>query len=193
LVAVLHPRKVLDVGCARGFHVLAFKRLGIEVEGVENSTYALSKSPAEIRDFLHQVDLESGKLPFGPEQFDVVTMLEVIEHLKDFRHALSEVKRVMRHNSFFFITTPAPPSNEDPTHVSVYPLEIWRKVFHEIGLAETLRAKKLKTLAVLRFHLLLLVTVRHPMDILRAIHEMMMSILKLVGVNRSMVFLLVKE
>ncbi len=190
---MLHPRKVLDVGCARGFHVLAFKRLRVEAHGVEISSFALSKSPPEIRDFLHQADLDSGRLPFDSEQFDVVTMLEVIEHLKNFRHALVEVKRVMRHNGFCFITTPAPPSNRDPTHVSVYPSEVWREVFHEIGLVETCRAKKLKTLVVLSFHVLLPWAVRRPLDIVRAIHEIAVSVVKPLRLTRSMQFLLVKN
>jgi 2-polyprenyl-3-methyl-5-hydroxy-6-metoxy-1,4-benzoquinol methylase len=193
LVAVLRPQRVLDVGSARGFHVLAFKRLRVEARGVEISRFAISESPNEIRDSIHQVDLESGGLPFGLEQFDLVTMLEVIEHLKNYRHALAEVKRVMRPNGFCFITTPAPPSNKDPTHVSVYPPGVWREVFHDMGLVETYRTRKLKTLITLTFHILLPWAVRRPLDILRAIHEITVSFVKPLGLNRSSQFLLVKD
>jgi 2-polyprenyl-3-methyl-5-hydroxy-6-metoxy-1,4-benzoquinol methylase len=193
LVTVLHPHRVLDVGSARGFHVLAFKKLGVEVRGVEISKFAISQSPDEIHDSIYQVDLESGRLPFGSEQFDLVTMLEVIEHLKNFRHVLGEVKRVMRPNGFCFITTPAPPSNRDPTHVSVYPPEVWREVLHDTGLVETYRTWKLKTSITLTFHVLLPWAVRRPLDILKAIHEITVSIIKPLGLNRSLQFLLVKD
>jgi 2-polyprenyl-3-methyl-5-hydroxy-6-metoxy-1,4-benzoquinol methylase len=181
------------MGSARGFHVLAFKRLGVEARGVEISSFAISEGPTEIHDSIHQVDLEAGTLPFASEQFDLVTMLEVVEHLNNFRHALAEARRVMRHNGFCFVTTPAPPSNKDPTHVSVYPLGVWREVFLEMGLVETYRTKKLKTLITLTFHFLLPWAIRRPLDILRAIHEITISTVKPLGLNRSLQFLLVKD
>jgi len=45
-------------------------------------------------------------LPFRPASFDLVTMLEVIEHLADIPHALGEIARVMRPGAVAIITTP---------------------------------------------------------------------------------------
>jgi SAM-dependent methyltransferase len=50
-------------------------------------------------------DLNSD-LPFRDSQFDLVLMLEVIEHLADIPHALGEVARVTRPGGVAIITTP---------------------------------------------------------------------------------------
>ena len=45
-------------------------------------------------------------LPFRSASFDLVTMLEVIEHLADIPHALGEIARVMRPGAVAIVTTP---------------------------------------------------------------------------------------
>jgi len=45
-------------------------------------------------------------LPFRPARFDLVMMLEVIEHLADIPHALGEIARVMRPGAVAIVTTP---------------------------------------------------------------------------------------
>jgi SAM-dependent methyltransferase len=45
-------------------------------------------------------------LPFRSGQFDLVLMLEVIEHLADIPHALGEIARVMKPGAVAIITTP---------------------------------------------------------------------------------------
>ncbi|HXZ89238.1 MAG TPA: class I SAM-dependent methyltransferase [Candidatus Binataceae bacterium] len=51
------------------------------------------------------VNLNSG-LPFRPESFDLVLMLEVVEHLADIPHVLHEIARVLRPGGVAVITTP---------------------------------------------------------------------------------------
>ncbi len=45
-------------------------------------------------------------LPFQTGCFDLVTLLEVIEHLADIPHALGEIARVMRPGAVAIVTTP---------------------------------------------------------------------------------------
>ncbi len=45
-------------------------------------------------------------LPFRAAQFDLVVMLEVIEHLADIPHALDEIARVMKPGATAIVTTP---------------------------------------------------------------------------------------
>jgi 2-polyprenyl-3-methyl-5-hydroxy-6-metoxy-1,4-benzoquinol methylase len=45
-------------------------------------------------------------LPFGDEMFDLVTMLAVIEHVKDPQFVISEVARVLRPKGRLVLTTP---------------------------------------------------------------------------------------
>jgi SAM-dependent methyltransferase len=45
-------------------------------------------------------------LPFRSESFDLVLMLEVIEHIPDIPHALREIARVLKPGGFAVVTTP---------------------------------------------------------------------------------------
>ena len=45
-------------------------------------------------------------LPFSDASFDLVMMLEVIEHLADIPHMLGEIARVMRPGGVAIVTTP---------------------------------------------------------------------------------------
>jgi SAM-dependent methyltransferase len=45
-------------------------------------------------------------LPFQSERFELVVMLEVIEHLADIPHALSEIARVLKPDAPAIVTTP---------------------------------------------------------------------------------------
>ena len=80
-----NPKRVLDVGCAKGFLVKAFREQGMEAWGVDVSEYALSTSPEDIRKHLYRVDLNKDSLPFSDEYFDCVTLLGTIECLDELR------------------------------------------------------------------------------------------------------------
>jgi SAM-dependent methyltransferase len=89
------PSKVLDIGCAKGFLVLALRELGLEAFGVDVSDYAISSAPPEVRQHLFEVDLNNGELPFGDGSFDLVTAYSTFEYLDDLSHALREIFRVI--------------------------------------------------------------------------------------------------
>ena len=52
------------------------------------------------------VDLNSDSLPYSDNQFALVTCVETIEHLNNFRAVLNEVYRVLRPGGWMVITTP---------------------------------------------------------------------------------------
>jgi 2-polyprenyl-3-methyl-5-hydroxy-6-metoxy-1,4-benzoquinol methylase len=110
------PRQVLDVGCAKGYLVYAFRELGVEAYGVDISQYAISQSPESVRGYLQNVDVEFEKLPFEDETFDMVTSLECMEHLQNPSHAVSEMARVLKPGGIAAIGTPK--------------MTIWRIIFN---------------------------------------------------------------
>jgi ubiquinone/menaquinone biosynthesis C-methylase UbiE len=46
-------------------------------------------------------------LPFGDNEFDLVTCIETLEHVRDVQLALSEIRRVLRPGGRLALTTPA--------------------------------------------------------------------------------------
>ena len=103
LVSMFNPRKVLDIGCAKGFLVLAFRNLGVESYGVDVSEYAISQAPSDVRPYLAQVDLDRDSLPFEDRSFDLITALGVLEFLDNHPRALSEVMRVIDDDGVLYV------------------------------------------------------------------------------------------
>jgi len=141
LVEKFNPKSVLDVGCAKGYLVYAFNELGVEAYGVDISEYAISQSPESVRGTLFTVDVDFEKLPFEAEMFDMVTATELVEHLQNHSHLISEIKRVLRPGGIVFITTPKKHwdiflgivSVRDPTHVNVHSKSFWIMIFGNQG------------------------------------------------------------
>lgn len=77
-VAALKPKTLLDLGCGPGHIAARAKAMGISVTGVD------AYEPIEGKmDHFHKVNLEGLELPVDPFSYDVVLLLDVIEHLQD--------------------------------------------------------------------------------------------------------------
>jgi 2-polyprenyl-3-methyl-5-hydroxy-6-metoxy-1,4-benzoquinol methylase len=140
LMSVYRPQQVLDIGCAKGFLVETLRSRGISSYGVDISQYALSQAPESIRAFLHQVDVCKAVMPFVDSMFDFVICLEIVEHLPDVNHFLSEVQRVMKPGGLLFISTPSPGSEAaqaDVTHINVQHAGWWIKRLSQSGIRTT--------------------------------------------------------
>jgi SAM-dependent methyltransferase len=85
--------RILDVGCGTGANLLMLSQYG-DAEGVDVSQDALA--------FCHERGLEKVKLgaaeelPYNDDTFDLVTALDVVEHLDDDLAGLREMRRVLR-------------------------------------------------------------------------------------------------
>lgn len=88
-----HRPRILDVGCGTGANLLMLSQFG-DAEGVDVSEDALA--------FCHERGLANvklgaaEKLPYDDGTFDLVTALDVVEHLDDDLSGLSEMRRVLR-------------------------------------------------------------------------------------------------
>lgn len=95
--------KILDVGCGTGANLEMLANFG-EAEGVDVSDDAL--------EFCRAKNLKAHKglaekLPFADESFDVVTALDVVEHLDDDVAGLKEMHRVLKADGKTLIFVPA--------------------------------------------------------------------------------------
>jgi ubiquinone/menaquinone biosynthesis C-methylase UbiE len=103
--------RLLDIGCGTGANLPMLRR----VAGQSGRVFAMDFSLLAL-DFARThpesegVSLLQGDalhLPFKDDCFDVLTMLDVLEHLNDDRRALSEVRRVLRPGGALVFSVPA--------------------------------------------------------------------------------------
>ena len=97
-----HDIRLIDVGCSRGQFVAAACRLGFNAEGVEPAPHiAAAAQAAGLK--VHQGLLED--LHFPDASFDVLTLFEVVEHLKQPLELLRECRRVLKPGGMLLIST----------------------------------------------------------------------------------------
>ena len=85
--------RILDVGCGTGANLLMLSQFG-DAEGVDLSEDALAFCRERG---LEKVKLGAAeKLPYDDDTFDLVTALDVVEHLDDDLAGLREMQRVLR-------------------------------------------------------------------------------------------------
>ena len=95
--------KILDVGCGTGANLEMLANFGT-AEGVDVSDDALEFCKAKGLK-AHKGLAE--KLPFEDESFDVVTALDVVEHLDDDIAGLKEMHRILKKDGKMLIFVPA--------------------------------------------------------------------------------------
>jgi SAM-dependent methyltransferase len=104
ICATLDDPRILDVGCGTGANLKMLADYG-RAEGVDISQQAV--------DFCHERGLQSVKLgaaeelPYENDSFDLVTALDVVEHLDDDVAGLREMRRVLRPNGHLLLFVPA--------------------------------------------------------------------------------------
>jgi protein-L-isoaspartate(D-aspartate) O-methyltransferase len=90
--------KVLDVGCGKGFQILELNNAlpGLEVRGVDISSYAIEHAHPEIRNVISKGCASS--LPFGDKEFDLAFSINTLHNLHNsqLELALREISRVSK-------------------------------------------------------------------------------------------------
>jgi SAM-dependent methyltransferase len=95
-------RRILDVGCGDGLFFERLERFG-EVEGLEPDA-RLVVNP-RWRSRIQVAPIDAGFMPARP--FDLVLMLDVLEHIADDRGALRGAFRALRPGGHLLLTVPA--------------------------------------------------------------------------------------
>jgi SAM-dependent methyltransferase len=106
---VLRPfagTRVLDVGCGTGFVMSALEDAGLVASGIDMHLTGLKRARTRVRGALFSSTATT--LPFFPD-FDVVTLLDVIEHVDDDVGVLAEARRVLVPRGYVVVTVPAGP------------------------------------------------------------------------------------
>jgi 2-polyprenyl-3-methyl-5-hydroxy-6-metoxy-1,4-benzoquinol methylase len=79
------PRSILDVGCGEGYMLAAIADAGVDAElaGLDLNPDAIADARARLGDRARLEVRDAHELAELGEQFDMVMMLEVLEHLPD--------------------------------------------------------------------------------------------------------------
>ncbi|MGQ0793009.1 MAG: class I SAM-dependent methyltransferase [Deltaproteobacteria bacterium] len=97
-------KKLLDVGCSRGIFMRLAQGRGWEASGIDvdretieyvSQTYGLEVSVATIT-----------QSPFAAKSFDVVSMLDSIEHMPDPLASVESVRKILRDDGILLLRTP---------------------------------------------------------------------------------------
>jgi len=97
--------KILDVGCGTGSEIEFFSNFG-QVIGIDSSKEAIDLC-------LHRgledkvVEANAKKLPFIDESFNLVLILDILEHIQCPNSAILEICRVLKKEGFAIFTVPA--------------------------------------------------------------------------------------
>jgi SAM-dependent methyltransferase len=97
-------QRILDVGCGTG-GVLASLASRAETVGVDRSVQALRHSRGRGVASVACADMD--RLPFGPGRFDLVLMLDVLEHFDDDVAVLNGVRPLLRPGGALLVSVPA--------------------------------------------------------------------------------------
>ena len=121
---------VLDVGCAKGTWLNAWRELGSEdILGLDGDYVRREELVVPEANFLAK-DL-SQALDLG-RRFDLVQSLEVAEHLP---HSAADlfVDNLVRHSAGYILFSAAPPGQGGEFHINEQPYDYWREKFARHG------------------------------------------------------------
>lgn len=98
--------RLLDIGLGTGFNAKLFKDRGYDVEGVEPAPEGVAFAKTIVPNLqVIQASFPSSLIP--SDTYDVVALLDVVEHLEDDAAALKDVSRILTRGGVAIITVPA--------------------------------------------------------------------------------------
>jgi N-acetylglucosaminyldiphosphoundecaprenol N-acetyl-beta-D-mannosaminyltransferase len=111
----LKGKTLLDVGCGNGCYTAELARRAACVCGIDIQMSHLKA----FRDTISRVQGVAENLPFSSEKFDVVTMIEVLEHTNSDRQVLKECFRVLKPGGLLVLFVPNRlyPFESHPCHI----------------------------------------------------------------------------
>jgi ubiquinone/menaquinone biosynthesis C-methylase UbiE len=132
----LQPRNLLDIGSGRGVFLwpLIEEFPELEVTALDRLEHRVETLRQVVSGGCHRLSVVSGdclRLPFADRSFEVVTMLEVLEHIPGAGQALAEVVRVAARA--VVVSVPSKP-DDNPEHVHLFNQTSLRALFASVGI-----------------------------------------------------------
>ena len=92
---------ILDIGCGLGYSLDSAVEQGYEITGVEFNEGVAN----EIRQRHEKIYTDLDEILAKNQKYDVITLMEVLEHLPDLSKLFTELHRLMSENSLIMLTT----------------------------------------------------------------------------------------
>lgn len=106
IARVPQPGHILDVGCATGGFLQAMQQRGWQVQGIEPVPHAAAYARQQLGPVVQTGFLEDAA--YADQQFDVVTLWDVLEHVADPLATLQEVARILKPGGLLAFSVPNP-------------------------------------------------------------------------------------
>jgi SAM-dependent methyltransferase len=99
-----HQKSLLEIGCAAGFFLDEAKKLGWKVRGLE-----ISPTEVEFAQKTLGLDVKSGSIDLLSEddQFDVICLFFVMEHIPDYLNFLNQLVQRIPSGGFIALALPS--------------------------------------------------------------------------------------
>lgn len=98
--------RLLDIGCNRGFILANASAWGWDAYGIEIVPWRTKLVEREFNVTIFNKRLREINPPFKDKFFDVVTMIDIIEHFHEPIKDLEEVHRILKDDGFLLLNTP---------------------------------------------------------------------------------------
>jgi len=92
--------RVLDVGCGNGNHLEFFRDKWCSITGIDPSAEILEIARTKLGSKAELILSQAEDLPFSDDEFDIVTLINVLEIAKNPQKVISEAIRVCRGRVF---------------------------------------------------------------------------------------------
>jgi len=115
-------RRILDLGCGSGRHLLPLARAGFPVFGFDNSPHGLMLAHRDLKSEHLEAHLQLGDfrdpLPYHDASFHAVLSTQVIHHaeIETIRGLIREIERILALGGLLFLTVPKDKSQASSFH-----------------------------------------------------------------------------
>jgi len=96
---------ILDIGCGSGLMLNSLEKIGL-TSGMDMSDEAISFSQEIFSGTIKKGSLPSD-VPYANNEFDIITALDVIEHIDDDQASLRKIRDLLKSNGKCILTVPA--------------------------------------------------------------------------------------
>lgn len=120
----LEGKKVLEIGCAKGFVVQSLRELGVDAYGLDISSYAIGEAESWVKPYLNVGDARTYLVNYKSKEFDLVLSIAFIECLTD-KEAETLSQKCTRIGELVLHVT----ENDEPTeYYNGHSVEKWKAI-----------------------------------------------------------------